>query len=194
MTLSSNTSLRSLTLTGLAGFGLSLLSALPAAAHGSADASALGGALHPLLGLDHLLLLVGVGLTASRFGAGVLAFALGGALLGGVFGSLGGHLPAAEVLAALAVSAVGLGLLMAQRSGTRLPWLGGLVAGAVAIHATLHGQESAGTALWWLGALAASIAVTGISLLVGTQLNRRWGLVAAAALMLAGGALAIAPL
>ena len=56
---------RSLLLTGAAGLGLSLLSALPAAAHGHADASGLAGALHPLLGLDHLVLLVGIGLCAA---------------------------------------------------------------------------------------------------------------------------------
>ena len=56
---------RSLLLTGAAGLGLSLLSALPAAAHGHADASGVAGALHPLLGLDHLVLLVGIGFCGS---------------------------------------------------------------------------------------------------------------------------------
>ena len=53
---------RSLLLSSAAGLSLSLLSALPASAHGGADAGLIGGALHPLLGIDHLLLLVGVGL------------------------------------------------------------------------------------------------------------------------------------
>ena len=183
---------RSLALTGAAGLGLSLLSALPAGAHGSADAGAMAGALHPLLGLDHLLLLVGVGLTAARFGTGVLAWALGGALVGGLFGSAGGHLPGAELLAALAVTALGLALLLCQRLSLRLP--AAVVAGSVAIHAMLHGQESNGTTLWWLGALVASVAVVGVSLQAGRQLNPRWSLIAAGGLALAGGALALAPL
>ncbi len=73
---------RSLLLSSAAGFGLSLLSALPASAHGGADAGLIGGALHPLLGIDHLLLLVGVGLTAAQFGPLLLGFAIGGAALG----------------------------------------------------------------------------------------------------------------
>lgn len=194
MTLSPSTPLRSAALTGLAGFGLSLLSALPASAHGGATSGPLAGALHPLLGLDHLLLLVGVGLAASRCGAGVLAFGLGGALLGSLFGSAGGSLPGSEVLAALAVSAVGLLLVLAERGSARLPLLGSGVAAATAIHAMLHGQESHGTAGWWLGALAASVLVSGLSLLAGRQLNRRWSLLAAGGLALAGGALALAPL
>jgi len=114
---------RSLLISSAAGFGLSLLSALPAGAHGSADAGVMAGALHPLLGLDHLLLLVGVGLTAARFGPLLLGFALGGAVLGSVFGSFGGQLPAAEVLAALAVSAVGAALLLSDKLQKPLPAL-----------------------------------------------------------------------
>jgi len=183
---------RSLALTGAAGFALSLLSALPAGAHGSAAPGAMAGALHPLLGLDHLLLLVGVGLAAARFGNAVLAWALGGALVGSLVGSAGGHLPGAELLAALAVTALGLALLLPQRLSLRLP--AAAVAGSVAIHAMLHGQESNGTALWWLGALGASMAVVAVSLQVGRQLNPRWSLIAAGGLALAGGALALAPL
>ena len=48
-----------------AGFGLSLLSGLPAGAHGLATGDLLTGGLHPLLGMDHLLLLVGVGAAAA---------------------------------------------------------------------------------------------------------------------------------
>lgn len=184
--------IRSLAVTGAAGFGLSLLSALPAGAHGSAAAGAMAGAMHPLLGLDHLLLLVGVGLTAARFGNSVLAWALGGALVGSLFGSASGQLPGAELLAALAVTALGLALLLPQHLSLRLPTA--VVAGSVAIHATLHGQASNGTALWWLGALVTSVVVVGFSLQAGRQLNSRWSLIAAGGLALAGGALALAPL
>ena len=48
-------------LAAAAGLALSLLSALPAGAHGLASGGLVAGASHPLLGLDHLLLLVGVG-------------------------------------------------------------------------------------------------------------------------------------
>jgi len=185
---------RSLLLSSAAGFGLSMLSALPASAHGSADAGLIGGALHPLLGIDHVLLLVGVGLTAAQFGPMLLGFAIGGAALGSVFGSFGGQLPGAELLAALAVSAVGVAMLLSTKLVRPLPLLGGVISAAVAIHAMLHGQESSGTGAWWAGALLASAITIAITYLAGRQLNQRQNQLAAAVLALLGGALALAPL
>lgn len=185
---------RSLLLSSAAGFGLSLLSVLPAGAHGSADAGVLGGALHPLMGLDHLLLLMGVGFAAAQIGPLLLGFALGGALLGSVFGSLGGQLPGAEVIAALAVSAVGASLLLCSKLTRPLPVVGGVLGAAVAVHAMLHGQESSGSAGWWAGALLASLVTISLTFLAGRQLNLRQSQQVAAALALLGGVLALAPL
>lgn len=185
-----------LALPAAAGLGLSLLSALPASAHGGAGVGLAAGASHPLLGLDHLLLLLGVGAASSFISRSLLLFALGGALIGGTLGASGLDLPAAEVLAALAVSAVGLLVLQSAR-GRQAPALGAIgsvVAAAVAVHALLHGQEASGGALWWLGAAAASTAVVGVSGLVLSRINRRWTLLLAGGLSLAGLALAVAPL
>jgi urease accessory protein len=189
-------SARPLGLAAAAGFGLSLLSALPVQAHGAADAGLLAGASHPLLGLDHLLLLLGVGGVAAYVSSGVLLFALGGALVGALLGSFGGDLPAAEVWAALAVSALGVLLLSLQRSqrSPQLSLVGSVVAAAVAVHALLHGQEASGTLSWWLGAGLASAAVVGATVLVLRRLHSRWTLALAAALSLTGLALAVAPL
>jgi urease accessory protein len=189
-------SARPLGLAAAAGFGLSLLSALPVQAHGAADAGLLAGASHPLLGLDHLLLLLGVGGVAAYVSSGVLLFALGGALVGALLGSFGGDLPAAEVWAALAVSALGVLLLSLQRSqrSPQLSLVGSVVAAAVAVHALLHGQEASGTLSWWLGAGLASAAVVGATGLVLRRLHSRWTLALAAALSLTGLALAVAPL
>ena len=189
-------SARPLGLAAAAGFGLSLLSALPVQAHGAADAGLLAGASHPLLGLDHLLLLLGVGGVAAYVSGGVLLFALGGALVGAALGSFGGDLPSAEVWAALAVSALGVLLLSLQRSqrSPQLSLVGSVVAAAVAVHALLHGQEASGTLSWWLGAGLASAAVVGATGLVLRRLHSRWTLALAAALSLTGLALAVAPL
>lgn len=188
--------LRQLILPATAGLALSLLSTLPSQAHGLADGGLVSGASHPLLGLDHLLLLVGVGGVASYIGSSVLLFALAGAVVGAVLGSLGGDLPGAEVWAALAVSSLGLVLLQSQRSQSspRLGLVGAVVAGAVAVHAMLHGQEASSTLGWWLGAGAASTAVVALSYALLRRAGTRWTLVLAAALSLAGLALALAPL
>jgi urease accessory protein len=191
--------LRQLILPATAGLALSLLSTLPSQAHGLADGGLVSGASHPLLGLDHLLLLVGVGGVASYIGSSVLLFALAGAVVGAVLGSLGGDLPGAEVWAALAVSSLGLVLLQSHQarqpqSSPRLGLVGAVVAGAVAVHAMLHGQEASSTLGWWLGAGVASTAVVALSYALLRRVSTRWTLVLAAALSLAGLALALAPL
>jgi urease accessory protein len=179
-----------------AGLGLSLLSALPAGAHGTAQGGLLAGGSHPLLGLDHLLLLVGVGAASSLLGSQLLLFALGGAVLGAVYGLQGGSLPAAEVLAALAVS--GLGVLMLlhlrRRQPANLGLIGSLVAGSVAIHAMLHGLEASSSPAWWTGAFLASGAVVATTILVLRLGARRWTGAVAVLLTLAGGVLCLAPL
>ena len=195
-TASRPSSLRQLALAAAAGLGLSLLSAIPAQAHGMADAGLLAGASHPLLGLDHLLLLLGVGGVAAYVSASVLLFALGGALVGAVVGSLGIDLPGAEVLAALAVSGLGVLLLLLQKSprSPQLGLVGSAVAAAVAVHALLHGQEASGTLTWWLGAGLASSAVVGVTFVLLRRVSSRWTQALAAGLSLAGLALALAPL
>jgi hypothetical protein len=68
------------------------------------------------------------------------------------FGSFGGQLPAAEVLAALAVSAVGAALLLSDKLQWPLPALGTVLGSAVAEHAMLHGQEASRTSSWCIRA------------------------------------------
>lgn len=172
-------SIRSLALAGSAGFGLSLLSALPASAHGLAGAGLMAGAFHPLSGIDHLLLLVGVGAVAARLHRRLLWPALFGALLGAVFGSAGASLPAAEPLAALSISVLGVLLLLAARlrqASAPLAFSGGAVAVAVALHALLHGLEASADPSWWLGAAISAVTVIALSYATlrrsGSQLSR----------------------
>ncbi|MCS5698262.1 HupE/UreJ family protein [Cyanobium sp. FGCU-52] len=186
------TSPRSLALTAAAGFGLSLLSALPAGAHGFSGEGLTAGLAHPLTGLDHLLLLVGAGGAAAAIDSTLLGFALGGAVLGAAFGAFGGTLPAAELLAALAISAMGL-LMLRRGPAAQLAPAGALVAAAVAVHAMLHGQEAPGQALWWLGAALGSGGVLLGSFALLRRLGDAWTGRLALALCLAGGVLALMP-
>ena len=104
-------------------------------------------------------------------------------------------LPGAELLAALSVSALGGALLFSLRQPQRAQTLMAVVlAGATALHGLLHGLASAGSNAWWLGAAVTSLAVVGISLLASRQLAERSSRIAAAALVLLGGGLALASL
>ncbi len=187
--------LRPLLLPAAAGLGLSLVSALPAQAHLVAGGGLGYGFSHPITGLDHLLLLVGVGGVAAFTGSSVLLFALVGAVLGAVAGASGGGLPAAELLAALAISAMGVVILASRRSGEspRLGLIGSLVTLAVGVHAMLHGQEASGTVGWWLGAALGSTLVVAVSYGVLRQTHARWTVLVATLLTAAGLMLAFGP-
>ena len=196
MTLSG--SARSLALFGAAS-ALTLLLDLPAQAHGIAHGGIATGFLHPISGVDHLLLLVGIGAAASCISAQLLLWALAGAIGGGVFGAMGGTLPAQEFLAALAITAVAVLVLRSLRS-RQSPQLGAcaaLVAAAVAVHAMLHGLEAPadGSALlWWLGAFNGSLLVSGGSFLALRRLPLAWTRGVCVLLALCGGVAALGPI
>ena len=196
MTLSA--SARSLALLGAAS-ALALLLDQPAQAHGIAHGGIAAGFLHPISGVDHLLLLVGIGAAASCISAQLLLWALAGAIGGGVFGAMGGTLPAQEFLAALAITAVAL-LVLRSLHSQQSPQLGAfaaLVAAAVAVHAMLHGLEAPadGSALlWWLGAFSGSVLVSGGSFLALRRLPLAWTRGVCVLLALCGGVAALGPI
>ena len=181
-----------------------VVSSTPAQAHGGAAAGvgavgAIGGVVHPLLGLDHLTLLVAVGAAAATISWQLLVWALAGALAGAAIGISGGAIPGAEGLAALAISAVGLLLLSAGKVGKGVtgPLGGVVVAAALAIHAMLHGLEApqdSSTWLWWSGALVSSACIGGGSALLFKQLPAPWIKALALAFVLIGGVLAVGSL
>jgi len=190
-------SARSLALAGSAGFLLSLLSALPAAAHGVAGSGLMSGAFHPITGVDHLLLLVGVGALASRVDRRLLWPALAGAVVGALFGASGGVIPAGEPLAALSVSALGLLLLLVRRDSSAdgpLVLSGAVVGSAVAVHALLHGREATGDPTWWIGAALAAVAVVAATALTLSHSSARVTRIVAVMLGISGLVLAFAPL
>jgi urease accessory protein len=188
---------RSLFLCGAAS-ALALLLDQPAQAHGIAHGGLASGFLHPISGVDHLLLLVGVGAAASCISSQLLLWALVGAIGGGVFGALGGTLPAQEFLAALAITAVAVLALRSLRSAQspRLGACAALVATAVAVHAMLHGLEAppdGSAALWWLGASIGSVLVSGGSFLALRHLPLSWTRSVCVLLALCGGVAALGP-
>ncbi|MEB3318041.1 MAG: HupE/UreJ family protein [Cyanobacteriota bacterium] len=184
-----------------------LLGSHPAQAHGGAASGVLGGLTHPLLGLDHLLILLAVGAAASVLSTRLLLWAALGALAGATAGAWGVQLPAAEVWAALAVAAMGgLTLVVTRAAASALTalrrdgldsWFGLVVAGGVAIHALLHGQEApadGATLLWWSGALISSVVVCGGAYRLFKHLPVAFTKAGAVLFLALGGALAFAPL
>ena len=159
------------------------LSAAPAFAHldPAEHGSMLAGITHPLSGLDHILVMLAVGLWAAQTGgraliavpaAFVITMALGFALaLSGL------HLPFVEP--AILASVVALGLLVGM--AVRLPAAAGAaIVGVFALfHGFAHGGElGAATALpfglgFALSTAALHAAGIGFGLLIGRRTNGR---------------------
>lgn len=177
----------------LAVIGLMLL-APAAGAHsfGAHSAGLAAGVLHPLLGLDHLLALIGVGLWAgwSRRGAhrhlpGAFLAGLGG---GALLAWTGWNLPLVEPAIALSVFAFGALAASAVRPSL---WLGSATVFAFALfHGFAHGTElpqAAQPTLYLLGLLTTSALVLFAALRLTTVLRSGRGVLL---LRLAGGATA----
>jgi urease accessory protein len=125
---------------GLLAFAPMFASAHPG--HGPANSFA-GGFSHPLLGLDHILTMVAVGLWAAQMGGRALwavpASFVGLMSVGGMLGMMGMRMPMVE--AGILASVVILGLLIA--TSVRLPLVGSMaLVGMFAIfHGFAHGTE-----------------------------------------------------
>jgi urease accessory protein len=123
---------------------LGAFSASPALAHtGSIAGGFVGGFAHPMLGLDHLVAMVAVGLWGAFLGPpAIFALPIVFPLVmaaGGVLGILGLPLPGVEIL--IALSAVVLGLMVALAAQPPL-WIAAVLVGAFAVfHGYAHGAE-----------------------------------------------------
>ena len=167
---------RILTLAALGG------TALAASAHtGHGTTSLLEGLAHPL-GLDHLLVMVAVGLWSAATQTGARrwmapAVVLAAMTLGAALGMAGLALPFTEAGIALSVSMLGLMLL----AGERLPASAGLslIAMAALLHGLAHGGELPA---------GASVAAYASGFLVATALLHAAGVGIGAALREAGSA------
>jgi urease accessory protein len=124
---------------------LAALGAAPALAHGGEGGAGgfIAGLLHPVLGPDHVVAMVAVGLWGAFLGPPAIwllpvVFPLVMAF-GGVLAILGVPVPAAET--GIAASAIVLGLMVALAARPPL-WSAAVLVGAFAIfHGFSHGRE-----------------------------------------------------
>lgn len=163
-----------------------------AAAHPGHAHDAAAGLLHPLLGADHLLAMLAVGVWACQLGGRArwllpASFLTLMALAGGA-GMAGIALPMVE--GGIAASLLALGLLIAF--SVRLPAAAG--AGLTALFAIFHGyahgaeMPAAGAALQYaFGFLLSTAVLHGCGLLLGAGLRQRATWLRAAGLALAAG-------
>ncbi|HDS1734276.1 MULTISPECIES: HupE/UreJ family protein [Pseudomonas] len=172
-----------------------LLVALPAFAHPGHDANPLhDGLLHPLTGLDHLLMLLGTGVLAALTGRSLalplatLAAMFGGAVLGHLLGGVIGM--ETMIIASLLVAA---GALL-------VPGRQALLALAMPLfalfHGWAHGVEATPSAFWLFSAgfVTVSAVLLAAGFAMGCLLRRHsglqkafgGGLLAGAAVVLAG--------
>jgi urease accessory protein len=157
----------------------SLLPALALAHVGQADMSGgfVAGFTHPILGLDHVVAMIAVGLWGAQLGAPAIwilpvTFPLVMAF-GGLLGGLGVDPPGVEI--GIAASAVVLGVMVALALRPPL-WVAGVLVGLFAIfHGYAHGAElpeSADPLTYALGFVIATGGLHLVGILIG--LIRRW--------------------
>ncbi|NUS20935.1 MAG: HupE/UreJ family protein [Mesorhizobium sp.] len=167
---------------------LLLAAAMPAYAHVGlgTTSSFTAGFAHPLSGLDHMAVMLAVGLWAAMKGgkavwAWPLAF-LGVMLVGGGLGML--HMPLPFVEPGILASVVALGLLVAL--AIDLPVSAGVaIIGLFALfHGHAHGTEvpeNAGGFEYMAGFAAATVLLQGIGIAAGLGLGLRYRSLARAA-------------
>ncbi|MGX5802925.1 HupE/UreJ family protein [Bradyrhizobium sp. Arg314] len=167
---------------------LLLAAAMPAEAHVGAGtpSSFAAGFAHPLSGLDHMTVMLAVGLWAVMKGgkavwAWPLAF-LGVMLVGAALGML--HVPLPFVEPGILASVVALGLLVAL--AVDLPVSAGVaIIGVIALfHGHAHGTEvpeNAGGLEYMAGFAAATALLHGLGIAAGLRLGLRFRSMARAA-------------
>jgi urease accessory protein len=129
---------------------LLVLFAKPAFGHvGVGSTSSFGaGFLHPLSGLDHMTVMIAVGLWAAlKGGRAILVWPIAFVTIMLVGGALGvAHVPIPFVEPGILASVVALGLLVALAADLPV-WLGAVIIGLFAVfHGHAHGSEVPATA------------------------------------------------
>ena len=163
----------------LGALAAAIVFAAPAAVHTGAEGTGPGdGFLHPLTGLDHLLVLFSVGVVAAAVGDRRRMIALPGAFLGALLfgGLLGLGIAGSSVIEiGIATSVIALGVVLALRTSMPATWLLATVAIIGALHGLVHGIEAPDMGLpvpYAAGVLSASAAVITIGVVSGAALRR----------------------
>ena len=148
------------------------------------------GLSHPLLGLDHLLAMIAIGLWAAQQGGrarwAVPAAFVGTMILGGVLAMSGLALPQVET--GIAASVLVLGLLIATRRQWAVPAGMTIAAGFALFHGYAHGLEmpqAASPALYALGFVLTTAFLHGVGI-AGSLIGRHAMQVAGAAIAASG--------
>ena len=138
----------------------------------------LEGAAHPLVGIDHLLVMAAIGVVAAtahdrRVAPLTPAGFVGGMLVGTVPALLGFEVPAVEVVVAASVAVLGVLIVTATRNSGL--WLPVLAASFGAVHGHAHGTElpAGATAVAYVAGfvvMTAALHLAGYS--AGTRLRR----------------------
>lgn len=155
-----------------------------------------GGLTHPLLGLDHLFAMLAIGLWAAQQGGRALwaipAAFVAAMLAGGMLAWAGVGLP--QVEAAIALSVLALGLLVAARLKASLTAGMATAAGFALFHGYAHGLETplaVSPALYAVGFVLATACLHGMGI-AGSLLGRRAVQLAGAGIAATGLALMFA--
>ena len=130
-------------------------------------AGIVSGLMHPVLGPDHLLFLLGIGLVAIKRPLWWVGALLASGLLGSAIGLVAPGFSAVEPLVALSVALVGLVLLRRLPAGILLP---AFVLHGYALSASVIGWETTPIAFYLVGLLISQAAL----LLVSLTAIRRW--------------------
>jgi hydrogenase/urease accessory protein HupE len=171
--------------------GVALLSSpLLAQAHpGHGSGGLTSGFTHPLLGWDHLLVMLAVGLwAAQKFGAArwqIPAAFVGAMMFGGIAGALGLHVPGVEFLIMLSVPVIGW--ILIERVKLKDASSAALAAFFAFFHGLAHGAEmpaSASAVSFVIGFAIATVLLQGLGFMVAR--------VAVAVFALAAGGKALA--
>lgn len=167
--------MRTLTLRALA-LAVPLFSAAPALAHGGHAEGFAAGLAHPLLGVDHLLAMLAIGIWAG-IGGMARAWVVPAGFLGGMAAGIGLGLILAlpggiEHGIAATVLALGLALALALPARAAIALPVAVVFGL--LHGSVHGAEIGGAAgATSFGMLAASAALLALGVLIGRVATAR---------------------